>query len=97
MGVSLVMHPRNPYCPTSHMNVRCFIANKEGEDPVWWFGGGIFFDDINEGGFERCFALTQSVGDSFTEAYLPICTNRREAPYGEHERDFQTKLGAQLD
>jgi coproporphyrinogen III oxidase len=40
MGVSLVIHPRNPYAPTSHMNVRFFIAEKDGEDPVWWFGGG---------------------------------------------------------
>ena len=125
MGVSLVMHPRNPYCPTAHMNVRCFVATKEGEEPVWWFGGGmdmtpyygqredvqhfhrtcrdalapfgdavypkykawcdeyfflkhrneprgvggVFFDDLNEGGFERCFALTQAVGDAFTQAY----------------------------
>lgn len=40
MGVSLVMHPENPYVPTSHANVRFFIAEKEGEEPVWWFGGG---------------------------------------------------------
>jgi coproporphyrinogen III oxidase len=41
MGVSLVLHPRNPYCPTVHMNVRCFVALAEGKDPVWWFGGGM--------------------------------------------------------
>ena len=40
MGVSLVIHPRNPYVPTSHANVRFFVAEKEGEAPVWWFGGG---------------------------------------------------------
>ena len=40
MGVSLVIHPHNPYVPTSHANVRFFIATKDGEDPVWWFGGG---------------------------------------------------------
>jgi coproporphyrinogen III oxidase len=40
LGVSLVIHPRNPYVPTSHMNVRIFIAEKAGEEPVWWFGGG---------------------------------------------------------
>lgn len=40
MGVSLVMHPRNPYVPTSHANVRFFIARKEGEPDIWWFGGG---------------------------------------------------------
>lgn len=145
MGVSLVLHPRNPYCPTTHLNVRCFIATKDGEEPVWWFGGGmdltpyygfeedcahfhrtckaaldpfgtdvharykqwcdeyfflkhrneprgiggIFYDDLNEGSFERCFALTQSVGDQFTAAYLPICETRRDMVYGERERDFQ--------
>lgn len=40
MGVSLVIHPRNPYVPTSHANVRFFIAEKPGAEPVWWFGGG---------------------------------------------------------
>jgi len=40
MGVSLVIHPRNPYAPTSHANVRFFIAEQEGQEPVWWFGGG---------------------------------------------------------
>ncbi len=40
MGVSLVIHPRNPYVPTSHANVRLFVAEKEGAEPVWWFGGG---------------------------------------------------------
>jgi coproporphyrinogen III oxidase len=40
MGVSLVIHPRNPYVPTSHANVRFFVARKEGEPDVWWFGGG---------------------------------------------------------
>ena len=151
MGVSLVLHPRNPYCPTSHANVRCFIASKEGEEPVWWFGGGmdltpyygfeedaqhfhstcrdalapfgaevypkykkwcdeyfflkhrneprgiggVFFDDLNAGGpggqnpFERCFALTQAVGDNFVNAYLPILEKRRDIAYGEQERDFQ--------
>jgi len=145
LGVSLVLHPRNPYCPTSHMNVRCFVATKSGEEPVWWFGGGmdltpyygfeddarhfhvscksalapfgadlharykewcdryfflkhrneprgvggIFYDDLNEGGFERCFALTQSVGDSFLDAYLPLLKRRKTMAYGERERDFQ--------
>jgi len=40
VGVSLVLHPHNPHVPASHMNVRFFIASKEGVDPVWWFGGG---------------------------------------------------------
>jgi len=149
MGVSLVLHPRNPYCPTVHMNVRFFVANKvgseAGSDPVWWYGGGmdltpyygfeddavhfhrhcrdalathgdqayasykawcdryfvlkhrneargiggIFFDDLNEPGFDSCFALTRSVGDSFSGAYLPIIERRQDLPYGERERDFQ--------
>jgi coproporphyrinogen III oxidase len=145
MGVSLVLHPRNPYCPTAHMNVRCFVARKDGEDAIWWFGGGmdltpyygfeedarhfhatckralapfgadvharykqwcdeyfflkhrneprgvggIFFDDLNEGGFERCFKLTQAVGDAFLDAYLPIAERRRALPYTDRERDFQ--------
>jgi coproporphyrinogen III oxidase len=41
MGVSLVFHPRNPYIPTVHMNVRFFVAEKAGEAPIWWFGGGM--------------------------------------------------------
>jgi coproporphyrinogen III oxidase len=145
LGVSLVFHPRNPYAPTTHMNVRFFVAEKEGSEPVWWFGGGfdltpyygfeedaihwhrtareacvpfgpevyprykkwcdeyfflrhrgeprgiggIFFDDLNEGGFERCFALLQSVGDHLLPAYLPILRRRKDTPYGERERDFQ--------
>jgi coproporphyrinogen III oxidase len=145
MGVSLVLHPRNPYCPTAHMNVRLFVARKAGSEDVWWFGGGmdltpyypfdddarhfhatckkalapfgdevhprfkawcdryfflkhrneprgvggVFYDDLNEGGFERCFSLTRSVGDSFLDAYLPIVERRRDLPYGERERDFQ--------
>jgi coproporphyrinogen III oxidase len=40
LGVSLVVHPRNPYVPTSHANVRLFVAHKPGEEPIWWFGGG---------------------------------------------------------
>ncbi len=51
LGVSLVIHPRNPYVPTSHMNVRCFIAEKDSEEPVWWFGGG--FDLTPYYGFEE--------------------------------------------
>jgi len=51
MGVSLVIHPKNPKIPTSHANVRFFIATKDGEDPVWWFGGG--FDLTPYYGFEE--------------------------------------------
>lgn len=148
MGVSLVLHPRNPYVPTSHMNVRLFVArapeDRNSED-VFWFGGGLdltpyypfeedvrhfhqvchdavapfgddkypaykkwcdqyfflkhrnetrgvgglFFDDLNQDGFEESFNLTRSVGDSFLQAYMPIVEKRRDTPYGERERDFQ--------
>lgn len=145
LGVSLVFHPLNPFVPTTHMNIRFFIAEKEGEAPVWWFGGGfdltpyygfeedavhwhrvareacapfgpdvyprykkwcdeyfflrhrgeprgiggIFFDDLNEWGFERSFDFLQSVGDHLPAAYLPIVRLRKDTPYGERERDFQ--------
>jgi coproporphyrinogen III oxidase len=51
LGVSLVIHPHNPFVPTSHANVRFFIAEKEGSEPVWWFGGG--FDLTPYYGFEE--------------------------------------------
>ncbi|MEC5399582.1 oxygen-dependent coproporphyrinogen oxidase [Uliginosibacterium sp. H1] len=184
MGVSLVLHPRNPYCPTVHMNVRFFSAtpkdaevepepsappkffaaprgrghvkvpvnpaavrlNGEGDaQPTWWFGGGmdltpyyvfeedarhfhracynavapygderyaryknwcdeyfflkhrnearglggLFFDDLNELGFEQSFGLMAGVGDAFLDAYLPIAERRRSLAYGERERAFQ--------
>jgi coproporphyrinogen III oxidase len=147
MGVSLVLHPRNPYVPTVHMNVRLFVAHASPAhpQPAWWFGGGmdltpyygfaedathfhrtcraalapfgegvhakykkgcdeyfylrhrreprgvggIFFDDLCEGGFDRCFALVRSVGDHFLPAYAPIVERRRAMPYGERDRDFQ--------
>jgi coproporphyrinogen III oxidase len=145
MGVSLVLHPRNPYAPTVHLNVRMFVAQKQGAEPVWWFGGGmdmtpyygfeedavhfhrtcrealapfgtdlhpkykrwcddyfflkhrreprgvggIFYDDLAEGGFERCFALTRAVGEQFLPAYGPILSRRKGLPFGERERDFQ--------
>ena len=52
MGVSLVFHPRNPYIPTVHMNVRCFVAQAADKDPVWWFGGGMdltpYYGDVED-------------------------------------------------
>ncbi|MCH9646050.1 MAG: oxygen-dependent coproporphyrinogen oxidase [Proteobacteria bacterium] len=51
LGVSLVIHPNNPYAPTSHANVRFFIAEREGEEPIWWFGGG--FDLTPYYGFDE--------------------------------------------
>ena len=145
MGVSLVMHPRNPYIPTSHANVRFFIADKLDADPVWWFGGGydltpyygfaddarhwhqtahdacrpfgadvyprfkqwcdryfylkhrdeprgiggLFFDDLNDWGFDACFRFLQAIGDSYLAAYGPIVRRRQHTPYGPRERDFQ--------
>ena len=73
MGVSIVLHPRNPFCPTVHMNVRCFVATKEGAEPVWWFGGGM--DLTPYYGFEedaRHFhAACKAALDTFDAAYHP--------------------------
>jgi coproporphyrinogen III oxidase len=51
--------------------------------------GGLFFDDMNEGGFERCFAFQRSVGDHFLPAFMPILERRKDMPYGDRERQFQ--------
>ncbi|MEN9538354.1 MAG: hypothetical protein RLZZ126_589 [Pseudomonadota bacterium] len=51
--------------------------------------GGIFYDDLSEGGFDNGFALMQAVGDAFLAAYLPILERRKDLPYGEREREFQ--------
>jgi coproporphyrinogen III oxidase len=51
--------------------------------------GGLFFDDLNQDGFESCFAFLRSVGDAFLSAYMPILERRRDAPYGDRERQFQ--------
>ena len=73
MGVSLVLHPRNPYAPTVHMNIRFFVAEKENEAPIWWFGGGM--DLTPYYGFEEdCvhFHRTNKTAlDSFNPAYYP--------------------------
>jgi coproporphyrinogen III oxidase len=73
MGVSLVMHPRNPYAPTSHMNVRFFVAERDGEEPVWWFGGGM--DLTPYYGFEEdaahFHAMCKRSLDPFDTAYYP--------------------------
>jgi len=147
-GVSIVVHPKNPYVPTSHANVRFFFApgRSDEETDVWWFGGGfdltpyygfkedaihwhqtakaacdpfgtdiydrfkancdtyfyikhrkeprgiggLFFDDYNTGGFDSAFALTQSIGDHYCPAYLPIVERRKANEYGERERSFQS-------
>ncbi|SHO54292.1 Coproporphyrinogen-III oxidase, aerobic [Vibrio quintilis] len=69
MGVSLVVHPRNPYIPTSHMNVRFFIAEKEGEQPIWWFGGG--FDLTPFYPFEEDCRAWHSVARSICQPFGP--------------------------
>jgi len=150
LGVSLVIHPANPYVPTTHMNVRFFIAQKKSmkkkdDDPIWWFGGGfdltpyygfekdakhwhatakdacveygediyprykkwcddyfylqhrqearglggLFFDDLNEWEFDKCFAFMRSIGDAFLPAYVPIVERRKDIEYDEQQRQFQ--------
>ncbi|MCI0517892.1 MAG: oxygen-dependent coproporphyrinogen oxidase [Woeseiaceae bacterium] len=145
LGVSLVLHPLNPYVPTTHANFRFFTTDEKNGDAVWWFGGGfdltpyyafhedvlhwhrqardacaafgagwygrykkwcdeyfflkhrnetrgvggLFFDDLNEPGFDRSFAFMKASGDRFLPAYLPIVEARKDHPYGEREREFQ--------
>ncbi|MFT5814534.1 MAG: coproporphyrinogen III oxidase [Psychroserpens sp.] len=144
-GVSLVIHPKNPFIPTSHANVRFFIAEKEGEAPVWWFGGGfdltpfypfkedvvhwhktakdicqpfgddvypkykklcdeyfylkhrdetrgvggLFFDDLNKWGFDKCFDYIKAIGTGFIDAYVPLMENRKDTPFDDNNRQFQ--------
>jgi len=145
LGVSVVMHPDNPFVPTSHANVRFFIAEKPGEAPVWWFGGGfdltpyygfeedciawhqqaksacdpygdnvyaefkqwcdnyfylkhrneprgiggLFFDDLNQWGFEQSFAFLQRVGNAYVDAYSDIVQRRKATPFDQANKDFQ--------
>ena len=78
-GVSLVIHPKNPYIPTTHANVRFFIAEKAGEDPVWWFGGGFdltpfypFDDDIIHW-HQTAKNLCEPFGDDVYKDYKTWC------------------------
>jgi len=145
LGVSLVLHPGNPYVPTTHANFRYFTAGDEDNNPAWWFGGGfdltpyypfhedvvawheaakracdpfgadryadykhwcddyfylqhrnetrgvggLFFDDLNDMGFDRSFEFVRSVGDSFMRAYAPIVKKRHTHPFGTRQREFQ--------
>ena len=145
LGVSLVLHPQNPYVPTTHANFRFFTTDAGDDAPVWWFGGGfdltpyypfmddvihwhrkarqacepfgadvyprfkkwcdeyfylkhrnetrgvggLFYDDLNEFGFERSFEFCRAVGDQFLPAYLPIVDARKDYKYGDREREFQ--------
>jgi len=146
VGVSLVIHPLNPYVPTTHANFRFFTAGNDSDDEsAWWFGGGydltpyyafeedvinwhkaaraacspfgddlyprykkwcddyfflkhrnetrgvggLFFDDVNDLGFEKSFAFLQAAGDSFLPAHRPIVKKRKDHPFGERQREFQ--------
>lgn len=73
MGVSLVMHPENPYIPTSHANIRFFIAEKPGEEPVWWFGGGYDLTPYygNREDCQHWHQTAKSACDPFGEAVYP--------------------------
>jgi coproporphyrinogen III oxidase len=74
MGVSLVLHPSNPFVPTTHANVRFFCADKDGDDPVWWFGGG--FDLTPYYGFEEdCVHWHQTAHDAVTPFGESLHTN----------------------
>lgn len=79
LGVSLVIHPRNPYVPTSHANVRLFVAEKEGEEPVWWFGGGFdltpyypFQEDVIEW-HQKAKAACEPFGEEVYSKYKKWC------------------------
>ena len=64
-------------------------ADESARPEVFVDFGGLFFDDLNGWGFDRCFAYQRSVGDHFLEAYLPIVTRRKNVPWAERERQFQ--------
>lgn len=145
MGVSVVVHPKNPLAPTAHLNVRLFSATSQSGESIWWFGGGydltpyygfdedciawhqttkdlcdpfgeavyadfkqacdayfylkhrdeqrgiggIFYDDLNEWGFDNCFSFMQAVGTGFIKAYDPILARRLAMSYTEAQREFQ--------
>ena len=79
MGVSLVLHPRNPYAPTVHMNVRFFIATHESQAPVWWFGGGMDltpyygFDEDARHFHQACKDALAPFGEAFHPRFKKWC------------------------
>lgn len=79
MGVSLVIHPNNPYVPTSHANVRIFVAEKPGFEPVWWFGGGYDltpyypFEEDCRGWHETAQQACQPFGDDVYARHKKWC------------------------
>lgn len=145
-GVSLVVHPDNPFIPTSHANVRVFRTVPKGDEKAhWWFGGGfdltpyypfdddirhwhqvafdackpfgddvyakfkawcddyfylkhrdetrgvggLFFDDLNEWGFEKSFEFIQAIGQAYCEAYIPIVKRHKGSMFDNEHKDFQ--------
>jgi len=145
MGISLVIHPLNPFVPTSHANFRLFVAEKGNAESVWWFGGGydmtpyygfeqdcvhwhqqaklacddfgaqyyprfkqqcddyfylkhrqecrgvggLFYDDFNELGFDRCFEFVRSMAASYLKAYLPIVLRTKDMEFSPSNKEFQ--------
>ena len=145
MGVSVVMHPDNPFVPTSHANLRFFVAEKTGQEAIWWFGGGfdltpyypeeadcvswhraaeqacrpygdsvysafkkncdeyfylphrdehrgiggLFFDDLNEWGFDTCFEFIAQVGNQYINAYSDIVRRRKDDSFNQTQKQFQ--------
>ena len=145
MGVSVVMHPDNPFVPTSHANLRFFVAEKTGQEAIWWFGGGfdltpyypveadcvswhraaeqacrpygdsvysafkkncdeyfylphrdehrgiggLFFDDLNEWGFDTCFEFIAQVGKQYINAYSEIVHRRKDDSFNQTQKQFQ--------
>ena len=95
MGVSLVIHPENPYVPTSHANVRFFVAEKDGEDPVWWFGGGFDltpFYPIDED-CVHFHQVAKDAIDSFGADYYPRYKKACDAYFYLPHRDEMRGVG----
>lgn len=92
MGVSLVIHPKNPFIPTTHANVRFFIATKPGEAPVWWFGGGFDltpyypFDDDIKHWHQTAADLCQPFGDEIYPKYKKWCDDYFYLPHRAETR-----------
>ncbi|MEO1035596.1 MAG: oxygen-dependent coproporphyrinogen oxidase [Pseudomonadota bacterium] len=92
MGVSLVFHPRNPYVPTTHANVRFFVAEKDDSEPVWWFGGGFdltpfypFIDDVRSW-HETAQAACEPFGEDVYPSYKRWCDEYFFLPHRQETR-----------
>lgn len=95
LGVSLVIHPKNPNVPTSHANVRLFVAEREGQAPIWWFGGGFDLTPFYPND-EDCIAWHQAAADLCApfgdDVYLKHKTWCDDYFYLKH-RDEQRGIG----